>query len=316
MTEKSPPTPRDLAQKFGYAEYMVERYIQLFGLEETLQLLRANEIPLPVTIRTNTLKITPKTLNKRLEDKGFEIRPVQELPYAFEVGKGPYSIGATHEYMFGFYFLQGIASMIPVELLDPRPGDMVIDMCAAPGGKSTHIAQKMQNKGTLYVIEWNEVRMPALTTNLARCGVHNHLVFNMDAKKFGSYGIQANKILLDAPCTGEGTIRSDPSRKKSRTMKDVLTCSNTQKDLIAAAIKLLRPGGELVYSTCSIAPEENEVVVQSALDAFSNVSVVEVPRILQARPGLGDKAALHRALRYYPHVHNTEGFFVCKLKKR
>ncbi len=316
MSDSPPPTPHDLAQQFGYAQYMIERYVQTFGVAETIQLLRANNTPLPVTIRTNTLKITPKTLKKRLEEKGFEIRPVPELPYAFDVGKRPFSIGATHEYLFGFYFVQGLASMIPVELLDPRSTDTVIDMCAAPGGKSTHIAQKMNNKGKLYIIEWDLDRMPSLTANLARCGVHNHLLFNVDAKKFISTGIQANKILLDAPCTGEGTIRSDPSRKKSRTMQDVLTCSRTQKDLLEAAIKMLQPGGELVYSTCSLAQEENEMVVQSVLDAHSNVSVVEVPSILNARPGLGDKSALHRALRYYPHVHNTEGFFACKLKKR
>ncbi len=316
MSDSPPPTPHDLALQFGYAQYMIERYVQMFGVAETLQLLRANNTPLPVTIRTNTLKITPKTLMRRLEEKEFEIKPIPELPYAFEVGKRPFSIGATHEYLFGLYFVQGLASMVPVELLDPRPGDTVIDMCASPGGKSTHIAQKMKNKGRLYILEWDPDRMPALTANLARCGVHNHLLFNIDAKMFVSSGIQANKILLDAPCSGEGTIRSDPTRKKSRTMQDVLTCSRTQKDLIEAAVKLLQPGGELVYSTCSLAPEENEMVVQSVLDAHSNISVVEVPRLLNARAGLGDKAALHRALRYYPHVHNTEGFFTCKLKKR
>ncbi|HMF32458.1 MAG TPA: RsmB/NOP family class I SAM-dependent RNA methyltransferase [Candidatus Lokiarchaeia archaeon] len=315
MPSTEPQTPADLARQYGYKEYMVERYVEMLGMEETIQLLEANDRPLPVTIRTNTIKITPKTLQKRLVSKGFQITPVADLPYAFEVDGGDYPIGATHEYLFGYYFVQGIASMVPVEVLDPHAGEVVVDMCASPGGKATHLAQNMNNKGRLYALEVNSERMAALTANLARCGVRNALVLNIDAKQFPAYGIQVDKVLLDAPCTGEGTIRSDPSRKQSRELDDVQFMSATQKDLLAAAIKIVKPGGTIVYSTCAVAPEENEMVVQWALKYHPDVIIADAPRILNARPGVGENPGLQAALRFYPHVHNTEGFFVCKLTK-
>jgi NOL1/NOP2/sun family putative RNA methylase len=295
---------------------MVERYVDMLGMDETIQLLQANDTPLPVTIRTNTLKITPKTLQKRLTSKGFELTPVEGLPIAFEVAGGDYSVGATHEYLFGYYFVQGVASMVPVEVLDPHAGEVVVDMCASPGGKTTHAAQNMNNKGRLYALELNPDRMAALTANIARCGVRNGLVLNIDAKEFPSFGTKVDKVLLDAPCTGEGTIRADPTRKHSRELEDVMFMSATQKDLLAAAVQIVKQGGEIVYSTCAVAPEENEMVVQWALEQFPTLSVVETPRILDARPGVGENPDLQKALRFYPHVHNTEGFFVCKLQKR
>ena len=192
---------------------MVERYVQMLGVDETVRLLQANDLSMPVTIRTNTLKISPQNPPKAPYFEGIHRLTGCRLTMCIRNREGDYPIGATHEYLFGYYFVQGIASMVPAEILAPHPGEIVVDMCAAPGGKTTHLAQLMNNKGQLYALEMNSARLPALTANLDRCGVHNTLVLNIDAKEFPQFGIRPDKVLLDAPCTGEGTIRTDPTRK-------------------------------------------------------------------------------------------------------
>jgi len=310
----------ELAQNFGYHPYMIKRYLQFLGENNTKKLLEANEKPLNPSIRVNTLKISVGKLKERLESKDFKLSPIDYVPYGFEVLESKLNLGSTHEYLQGYYYLQNIASMFPALILDPKPGDLVIDMCAAPGSKSTQLAQIMENQGNLILIEKNRNRVPSLELNLRRMGISNSLILNFDAIKLEQLRIKADKVLLDAPCTGEGLIREDPSRKKSKSMKDINKMASIQKRLLNAGLKTLNPGGKLIYSTCSIAPEENEFVINEVLQNLSDYSINKINKHY-GTSGLTKvfdhslRSDLKFSQRLYPHLHNTIGFYLCLIKK-
>ena len=300
---------------------MIERYIGFLGIEETIELLNANERPLIPSIRVNTLKIKVDELKERLEKKGFKLDPIDWVPYGLKVVKERYNLGSLHEYLQGYYYLQNVASMLPAHILNPKPDELVIDMCAAPGSKSTQLAQIMNNKGTLILIEKNKYRIPSLEVNLRRMGISNSIVMNFDASQLEKLNIKAEKILLDAPCTGEGLIRSDISRKTSKRPKDINKMANIQKKLLSAGLTRLKSGGQLLYSTCSIAPEENELVVNDVLNSFSKLSII---KIQHQYGNIGITSVFGRTLRkdlkysqrLYPHIHDTIGFFLCLIESK
>ncbi|MFX0181174.1 MAG: RsmB/NOP family class I SAM-dependent RNA methyltransferase [Candidatus Hodarchaeota archaeon] len=310
----------ELAETFGYHPYMIKRYIQFLGENNTIRLLEANEKPLNPSIRVNTLKTSVVRLKERLESKDFKLRSIKHIPYAFEVLESKLNLGSTHEYLQGYYYLQSIASMFPALILDPKPTDVVIDMCAAPGSKSTHLAQIMENQGTLILIEKNRNRILPLDLNLRRMGISNSIILNFDAIKLAQLRIKADKVLLDAPCTGEGLIREDPSRKKSRSIKDINKMASIQKKLLNIGLKILNPGGKLLYSTCSIAPEENEFVINEVLQNLSDYSISKIANQYGTN-GLTEvfdhslMSEIKLSQRLYPHLHNTIGFYLCLIKK-
>ena len=300
---------------------MIERYLEFLGLNNTIKLLKANEKPLIPSIRVNTLKLSPSKLKIRLEQKGFKLEPLEWIPYGFKVTKASFNLGSSHEFLQGYYYLQNIASMLPALILDPKPSDLVIDMCAAPGSKATQLAQIMGNKGTLILIDRNKNRLPSLDMNLRRLGIRNSIILNLDAIDLPDLNMKAEKILLDAPCTGEGLIRQDKSRKKSKTMKDIEKMASIQKNLLISGLKALKPGGKLLYSTCSIAPEENELVINDVLKNQSNYIIQKMPNDYGVNGltkvfGKNLLNQLNYSQRLYPHLHNTIGFFICLIKSQ
>ncbi|NPA61975.1 MAG: NOL1/NOP2/sun family putative RNA methylase [Methanococci archaeon] len=261
-------------------------------------------------IRVNTLKIDPKTLKNRLERKGVVLKETF-LDYAFEVKESPFSIGSTPEYLFGYYIPQSISSMIPPIVLNPKEDDFVLDMCSAPGGKTTHLAQIMNNNGCIVAVEISKTRTKALKSNINRMGVLNTIIINKDMRKYKEEllkkKIQFDKILLDAPCTGNEI--KDKHRNVSK--EDIKYCSLRQKELLNIALDLLKKGGELVYSTCSIEVEENEEVIRHVLNNRNDVELV----YLTPDKFLGiniKKGYLDGTLRVFPP---NEPFFIAKLRK-
>ena len=258
-----------LAQKYGYLEYMVERYLQLFGVE-TEDFLIGNDIPLPKTLRVNTLVTTPQDLTARLRKRGVELEPVEGLPYAFRILQSPIPIGATSEYLQGQYMLQSPASMWAIEALNPQPGQLVIDMCAAPGGKTTLIAQFMENQGGLLATDISRDRMRSLRSNLSRLRVENTLAIRMDAAQLSSIGIQADAVLLDAPCTGEGLIPVETDRHGNvmfgkANIARLLTnkVSEKYKKRTGTSIKIIAK--QIGYETRAGSPISFDVVLGSML---------------------------------------------------
>lgn len=304
----------------------LERMKTLLGkdFEDYMKILEKEPVR---SLRCNTLKISPEDLKKRLEQKGWKIKiPFKDYPeiMIIENELAPGELGRALEHILGYYYIQEIASMLPVLVLNPKKGERILDLCASPGSKTTQIAAKMENSGLIIANEVKFGRVKILASNIERCGVMNEIMTRRDGialcKRFGRENFLFDKILLDAPCSGEGTIRSTPSTLEMWNMKTIENLSKLQKALIASAIEILKPNGELVYSTCTHAPEENEEVIDFALKNFK-IKVEKINLPITTSPGItkfGEKEYLEDvkySCRVYPHQSNTEGFFITKIKK-
>jgi len=308
-----------LGKDLGYLPYMINRYISILGEEETKELLHFNETKLLKTIRLNSLKKPPEETEELLRKKQVIMERVKNLPEARRIIKSPIPIGASEEYLNGYYTLQGENSFYPTLILNPKEDDFVADLAAAPGGKTSHLAQLMKNKGTIIATEISTNRCRSLKSNLARMGVENTITINMDANNISLLGLEFDKILLDAPCSGSGIIISDPSRKTTKTVDELLNYHELQVTLLANAIDVLKPQGEIVYSTCSLEPEENELVITKILET-KHVKIEEID--IFGENGLlrfqdyDFNPEVVKAKHLYPHKSCGEGFFIVKMVKQ
>lgn len=317
---------RDLAAYYSYSEYMVEKISQLFPIGEVIEFLEANETPRPVTIRANTLKTRRRDLAQALVARGVSLDPLDKWsPVGLQIFDSPVPIGATPEYLAGHYMLQSASSFLPVIALGAAEGERILDMAAAPGGKSTYIAALMKNTGVLFANDPSKDRCKSLAANIHRMGVQNAVVCTHDGREFPSIIGGFDRVLLDAPCSGTGVISKDPTVKVSKSDEDFRRLTHLQKELILAAIDSCdanskTSGSIIVYSTCSVTVEENEEVIQYALQKRPNVKLIETglefgKEGFVAFRGKQFHPSLKLTRRYYPHVHNMDGFFVAKLKK-
>lgn len=297
--------------------------MDLFSPAECVEYMDASDRPRPVVIRTNTLKVSRKDLMESLVKRGVAVEEVEWSKVAIKVTESSVPIGATPEYLAGYYMLQSAASMCPVVALDPQPGERVLDMSSAPGGKTSYISQLMKNSGTVVANDLKPQRQKATVANLHRMGVKNSIVCCYDGRKVPAVMKGFDRVLLDAPCSGLGVISKDQTVKLQRTVKDIQRSAHLQKELLCAAIDAVDPksssGGVVVYSTCSVSVEENEQVIQYILNKRH---VVLLDTGLQVgKPGYTrhKERRFHPSLaltrRFYPHVHNMDGFYVAKLKK-
>jgi ribosomal RNA methyltransferase Nop2 len=285
--------------------------------------MEASDRPRPLVIRTNTLKTSRKDLIEALTKRGAAVEAIEWSKVAVKVTESTVPIGATPEYLAGHYMLQSASSLNPVMALAPLPGEKVLDMSAAPGGKTTYIAQLMKNSGIVVANDLKAARQKATIANLHRLGVKNGIVCCYDGRTIPTVFKGFDRVLLDAPCSGLGIIARDQSVKLQRTVKDIQRVAHLQKELLRAAVDTVDAnsptGGIIVYSTCSISVEENEQVIQYILQK-RYVKVIETG-LEVGKPGLTrymehrfhPSVALTR--RFYPHVHNMDGFYVAKLKK-
>ena len=304
----------DLSSKYGYDEWLVSRFLEY--VPKVREFLSKMETTPTQYIRVNTLKISRADLMSRLLSKGFELKSTV-MPEVLAVEKAPLPTGATSEYLLGHYYIQDLSSCMAVDALDIAPGQVVLDVAAAPGGKTTFMAQKMDNRGAIIALEPNARRARSMSFNLARCGVYNTCIFKTDGLYAGKFEMKFDRVLLDAPCSCEGVIAKDPTRKSSHTPEDVDYCSKIQERLIEAAASCVKPGGIMVYSTCSFAPEENEMVVDRLLRKFGNITLEPVAYGSSGLAKFGDlkfDGQLKYAHRLYPHLHDTTGFFIARLR--
>lgn len=315
---------KDLCLYYSYNEFLMEKLMDIFPLNELMEYLEASEVQRPITIRTNSLKTRRRDLAAALISRGVNLDPLGKWT---KVGLVVYSatvpLGATPEYLAGHYMIQGASSMLPVMALAPQENERILDMCAAPGGKSSHIAAIMKNTGVLFSNDANRDRIKAVVGNFHRLGVVNSVVSHEDGCKFANIMTGFDRILLDAPCTGTGVVAKDPSVKTTKTDTDIQRCYNLQRKLLLSAIDCLSAksttGGYLVYSTCSILPEENEWVVDYALKT-RNVKLVPTGLDFGTEGFVNYRQfrfhpSMKHTRRYYPHTHNMDGFFVAKFKK-
>jgi NOL1/NOP2/sun family putative RNA methylase len=280
------------------------------------------------SIRVNTLKISPEELKSRLIAKGWEIKQIPNHPEIMQIISElqPGELGKTKEHILGYYYCQEITSMMPILALNPKPDEILLDLCASPGSKTTQAAALMQNKGTIIANDVSMSRVSILCTNLEKISVTNSIVTRHDGfalcNRLKKINFKFDKILVDAPCSGEGNIRLSPRTYLEWSEALLNRLSKVQKKLAESAFQLLKPNGIMVYSTCTHSPEENEFVIQHLIDTFQNqIQIQEINLPIKTRPGITqwkDKKLnkeINKAVRIYHHDNNMEGFFLCKIRK-
>jgi tRNA (cytosine49-C5)-methyltransferase len=275
-------------------------------------------LPLYNSARINTLKIEREKLLERLEEKGVLFQSFDWYPLGLKLDME--SPGKLLENLQGFIHIQEELSMVPPLVLDPQPGECVLDLCASPGSKTTQISQMMENQGLVIANEPSLARVAPLRSNCERLGVINVAVTRYDGRNFprGPF----DRVLVDAPCSSEGRERRGPGVLSRCSRERSLDLGVLQISLLKNALRLTKPGGVVVYSTCTYAPEENEMVVQEVLENADDLRLEKVSIAgLQECPGITEwngkrlNDALSCTARYYPHINDTGGFYVAKIIK-
>ncbi len=267
-------------------------------------------------IRVNTLLAEREEVERRLTARGVKLTPIHWLRDGFYAEGGASSVGSTFEYLLGLYAIQEAAAQFPIEVLAPQAGEVVLDMCAAPGGKTAQMAANMRNKGAIVSVDVKRDRLYALENNLERLGVENCVAYCADATTLDYGDTQFDKILLDAPCSGNYV--TDKEWFTKRDIGDVEKNMLEQRRLLAVAVKLLKPGGTLVYTTCSLEPEEDEYNIQW-LQENHGVGLGEVSgpgsRALTEALGRSLNPEVAKCRRFWPDETGTQGFFIAKVTK-
>ncbi len=288
-------------------EFFTKRYKALGWDYEAVELRQA--------IRVNTINAEEADVLERLQLRGIELEKISFLENGYWICKSTFSVGATSEYLLGLYSIQEAAAQIPATLFNDLKGKQVMDACAAPGGKTVQLANLMQNTGAIIALDVKKRRLIALSNQLERCHVTNTIVYNLDARQASRLNMKFDRILLDMPCSGN--FATDNEWFNRRTINDVKRNARLQREILAEATKVLRTDGEIVYATCSLEPEENELNIDWATKNLR----LEVEKI----DCYGEKAltnifgkqldnSVENCRRIWPK--KTQGFFICKLKKR
>jgi len=292
--------------RMSVREFFVSRYEELGWKYEDVELKQA--------VRMNLMNARKADVTKRLESLGIELEKIPFLECGYWIRKSEFSVGATSEYLLGLYSIQEAAAQIPATLFTRLKDKIVLDACAAPGGKTVQLANLMQNTGAIIAVDVKKRRLIALSNQLERCRVRNAIVYHMDARQASQLKMKFDRILLDVPCSGNFVTDKDWFNK--RTIKDVEKNSKLQRQILAEAAKVLKNDGEMVYATCSLEPEEDELNIDWAVKNL-NLQVEKISCY-------GEKAStnifgrqldnsIENCRRIWPR--RTQGFFVCKLKK-
>lgn len=315
VPENLEPIPQEIEIK----DQFIERYKALLSdrfdtfLQHSLSYSRKS-------IRANTLKITTQHLKARLE-KDWNLEQVPWCKEGFYLdfkGHDRYDIGNLVEHQLGYLYVQDSASMIPPLVLHPLPGELVLDLCAAPGSKTTQLAAMMENTGILFANDVSGQRMKPLGLNLQRCGVMNAVVTLRANREFAAV---FDKILVDAPCSATGTVRKSLKALQMWSPGFIQRMAHEQRTILRQAWRAVKPGGLLVYSTCTMEPEENEGNVASFLREHEDASLEDIDLDINRSPailsfdGRDYGSEVRKCLRIWPQDNNTEGFFVAKIRK-
>jgi 16S rRNA (cytosine967-C5)-methyltransferase len=311
VREREPRPPSDpidaLATRCSFPTWLATRWISRYGMADAEALMRAlNERP-PLTLRTNTLRQTREALAQRLREEGLTVRPTSWAPEGLVVEPGG-SPGNWPAFLEGDFAVQDEASMLVARLLEPRPGEVVADVCAAPGTKTTHLAQLMENQGRLLALDPQPARLGLVREAASRQGVSIVEALEGTVEALAPRFREAcDAVLVDAPCTNLGVLRRNPEVKWRRRPDDVRAASARQQAILAAAATMVRPGGRLVYATCSLEPEENDEVIHHLLASEAGFR----PDWAAAFPFPQEAAGL----RCLPHRHGTDGFTAFRLRR-
>jgi len=302
-----------LAIQYSHPLWLVRRWALRYGAEATETLLQANNQPAPLTIRANTLKTTRQALRSALEAEGVTVAETDHAPAGLNILATPQWLRTLKAYREGWFVVQDQAAQLISLLLSPQPGDLVLDACAAPGGKTTHLAELMQDQGGVVALELDASRMVKIRENSKRLGMTSIATVQGDATSYheGSY----DRVLIDAPCSGLGVLRRHPDGRWNKAEQTVDEHAALQRRILQNCASLLKPGGTLVYATCTTEPAENEDVIDWFLAGPGSSFRIDDPRPLlpQAAAALVDSRGFFRTV---PNAPIMDGFFGVRLVKK
>jgi 16S rRNA (cytosine967-C5)-methyltransferase len=303
-----------LTVRYSHPEWLVKEWLERFGGEFTESLLDINNTVPDFTVRVNALKVSKEKLIEIFKEAGLEAEGGRYLENAIVV-KNPSSIAKLEAFKKGFFQVQDESSMLVSVLLDPKPGEFIIDVCSAPGGKTTHIAELMENKGTVIARDIHEHKIKIINDTAKRLSLNIIKAEIFDATlPDEKYFNKADRVLVDAPCTGLGIIRKKPDIKWAKNLSDKKEINALQSKILTASSKYVKPGGVLVYSTCTIEKEENEDIINKFLKENADFLSVDITDCLK---GFQSKdTAKDGYVQFYPNIDGIDGFFMAKLKKR
>ncbi|MBS4032146.1 MAG: 16S rRNA (cytosine(967)-C(5))-methyltransferase RsmB [Clostridiales bacterium] len=302
-----------LSLKYAHPHWLVSRWVSRLGSEEAEALLAANNRPAPLSVRTNTLRVTRPELIEALEGQGVKAVPGEVTPEDV-ILEGSGRLTGLMAYRSGYFQVQGESAMLTSRILDPAPGEQVLDGCSAPGGKTTHLAQLMENQGKIVALDIYPHRLTLVDATCRRLGIDIVRTQCLDVREATEELVGVfDRILLDVPCSGFGVIRRKPDLKWRRKEENIKELSNVQKAILNAAAGILKPGGIIVYSTCTNEPEETDEVITSFLSSHSDFGVVAQETYL---PKSWQDSAGEHGIHLYPHIHGVDGFFISRLQKK
>lgn len=296
-----------------FKEKFIERYSKLTDFKKFKEYSTKEQRK---SIRINTLKISISEFKKNFE---YGLKQIPWCKEGFFVDSKAKGLGNLFGHSMGYFYVQEASSMIPALVLNPKPGDVVLDMAAAPGSKTTHMSSIMKNKGLIVSNDNSYMRLRASNMNIQRSGITNAVITLMDGRFIkGNF----DKVLLDAPCSGTGTIKKSPNTILEWNPNQVKRLVRIQKNLIRNAFEILKSGGTLVYSTCTLEPEEDEGIISWLLEEFDNAKLekIKITGLKSSEPVLefeGKKfnPEVKKCLRIWPQDNDSDGFFVAKIKK-
>jgi len=289
--------------------WFVKYCTKLFGRREAIAMLEASAEPPPTYIRINTLKADENQILEKLVKERIRIEKVKDLKYTYKVLSAKQPLTRTASFQEGLFYIQDKASCFAAEAANPKPGTTILDVCAAPGAKTTFLAQLMNNRGIIYSIDYSRRRMNVWRSEVARMGVKIAMPIIADACNPPPIVPEADVVVLDPPCTSTGAFGKLPSAKWRLTQRSIEKMSEIQWQMMNGCAEKVKLGGALVYSTCSITVEENEMLIERFLKWHSDFYLAEItPKI--GFPGL---RGMENCRRLYPHIHECNGFFIAKL---
>ncbi len=292
---------------FSFPEWMVSRWVERFGVEFTRSLLESLNQPPPTSVRVNTLKTTQDAYFKVLLENGFDPKRGFYSPEFLLLHKSRW-VEKFPFYREGYFSIQDESAGLVAHLLDPQPGETILDMCSAPGGKATHIAELMKNRGRIIAVDLYSHRLRMVEKNAKRLGIT--CIETLEGDSLALSLEPVDRVLIDAPCSGLGVIDKKPEIKWERTPRDIPEMTKIQSGLLENAARLVKKGGVIVYSTCTIEPEENEYQIEAFLKKHKNF-VLEPPGAF-----VGEKVTdSGKWVKTFPNIHRIDGSFVARLKK-
>ena len=298
---------KKLSLEKSFPEWIVKKWVARFGVETAETIMTASNERHPVSIRTNTIKTDPESLASELASERFKITTASGIPMYFIVLKGE-GLFETQAFKRGLFTVQDSVAAVATVLLSPKPGEIVLDLCSAPGGKLTHIAEMMGDSGCIDAVDINRRRLGLAKKAAERLGLKSINFIEEDAVKFrNESGTQYDRILFDAPCTGTGVFSKRPDMKWRRKNDDVIRITSLQKEILRNAASLVKPGGVIIYSTCSLEPEENESIVNWFTDEY-DYSVEKDDRFKNFEIDSG--------YLIFPHLMDGAGAFAAKLRQK